>query len=132
MEDKKQNEVFQYNYSAKQQAEVERIRKKYLLQSDDKMERLRALDASVTRKGTAVALVIGILGALIMGIGMCLIMTELGDLIGAPVSYVVGIGIGLFGMVGVIVAYPLYVRITERERRRISPEILRLSEELMK
>ena len=45
---------------------------------------------------------------------------------------ILGIIIGLVGMAFMAVAYPLYLYITERERRRIAPEIMRLTDELMK
>ena len=56
MEEKK--ESFHYTYSAKQQEEIQSIRKKYLPQ-EDKMEQLRRLDRSVTRKGTVVSVIVG-------------------------------------------------------------------------
>ena len=56
------SEVFEFNYSAKQQEEVQRIREKYAPKEEDKLEQLRRLDAGVTRKGTAVSLAAGILG----------------------------------------------------------------------
>lgn len=128
----KDKEVFSYTYSAEQQKEVERIRKKYIDESSeetDKMERLKRLDASVTQKGSVVALIIGILGCLIMGVGMCFAMmwSEVGD-----IMFIVGIIIGLVGIVLVCVAYPIYSAITKKERERIAPEILRLTDELLK
>lgn len=133
MDHNEQNERFRYRYSAEQQAEVERIRKKYLPDEEaDKMARLRALDASVTRKGTVVSLIVGIVSALLLGVGMCLIMTDIGEALGALMAFALGIGVGLVGLVGTILAYPVYCAITNRERRRLAPEILRLSEELLK
>lgn len=44
-------DVFQYTYSAKQQEEIEAIRKKYLPPQEDKMEQLRRLDKSATKRG---------------------------------------------------------------------------------
>ncbi len=131
------NNGFQYNYSAKERAELKKIREKYLVDTRpaelDKMEQIRKLDKGVTKKGTAIALVIGIIGALIMGFGMSIIMTDIKDILGAyrEMSFMLGIVIGLVGMSGVIVAYPLYQCITKKERKRITPEILRLTDELM-
>ncbi len=119
-------ETFQYTYSAKQQEEIKNIRKKYMASEEDKMEQLRRLDSSVTRKGTVVSLVVGILGALIMGVGMCCTMVWMG------VWFVPGIIIGIIGIALVCCAYPLYSRITKMERERIAPEIIRLTDELMK
>ena len=73
------NETFRYTYSAKEQQEIRAIRNKYAApeKTEDKMEQLRRLDGAVTQKATVVSLVLGILGALIMGSGMSLAMTEI-------------------------------------------------------
>ncbi|MBQ7875269.1 MAG: hypothetical protein IJ306_08970 [Oscillospiraceae bacterium] len=126
------SESFTYTYSAKQQEEVKYIRDKYLPKEEDKMEQLRRLDRSVTKKGTVTALVIGIIGALIMGIGMSLIMTDIGSYIGMEQTMIPGIVIGVIGMAIAAPAYPVYERITKKERAKIAPEIMRLTEELMK
>lgn len=117
-------ESFEFTYSAPEQEEIRRIREKYLPKQESKLDQLRRLDESVTRKGTVVSLIVGIIGTLIMGAGMsmCMVWT---DILLTP-----GIAVGLVGMVGVALAFPLYQRITARERERIAPEILRLSEEL--
>lgn len=116
--------TFEFTYSAAQRQEVEDIRKKYLPQREDKMELLRRLDAGVTRKGTAVSLVLGVIGALVLGVGMSCAMVWNQMLIGIPV--------GLAGIVLLAFAYPVYKRMVKKERERIAPEILRLTEELMK
>lgn len=126
MNTEKQNEVFEFNYSARQQEEVQKIRKKYAPPQEDKLEQLRRLDAGVTRKGSTVALIVGILSALLLGLGMSCCMVWGGDL------FLPGILVGIVGLVGVALAYPLYERITRKERERIAPEILRLSDELLK
>lgn len=122
----KNNETFTYSYSAKQQEEIKNIRKKYLPPEEDKMEQLRRLDASVTRPGTIASLAAGIIGALILGIGMCCCMVWGGG------WFIPGIIIGLIGIVTLVLAYPLYVKLTEKQRKKLAPEILRLTEELMK
>lgn len=78
------------------------------------------------------SLVIGIIGALIMGMGMSLVMTEFGQILGSLSGYatLIGIAIGIIGMILVALAYPVYNRITQKERERIAPEILRLTDEL--
>ena len=69
MENNNENKGFQYTYSAKEQAELKRIRDKYTAptETEDKMARLRRLDASVTNTAQAVALVFGVIGTLILG-----------------------------------------------------------------
>lgn len=129
-------ETFSYTYSAKEQTEIQNIRKKYetTTEQEDKMTQLRRLDASVSSKATTVALVVGIVGALIMGLGMSLAMSDLSEIIGIrqDVGMLLGIVIGVVGIVLVCLAYPLYNRTLKKEREKIAPEILRLSDELMK
>ena len=124
-------EGFNFTYSAAQQQEVENIRKKYLPKEEDKMEQLRKLHAIPTQKAQAASLAVGILGALIMGTGMSLAMTEIGAALGS-LAMVLGIAVGLVGMVLVALAYPLYNRVLKKQREKIAPEILRLSDELLK
>ncbi|MBE6925755.1 MAG: hypothetical protein E7461_02815 [Ruminococcaceae bacterium] len=124
-------EGFQFTYSAAQQQEVENIRKKYLPKEEDKMEQLRRLHAIPTRKAQTASLIVGIIGALMMGTGMSFAMTELGSAFGS-LSMVIGIVVGTMGMVLVALAYPLYNRTLKKEREKIAPQILHLTEELLK
>lgn len=124
-------EGFSFTYSAAQQQEVEAIRKKYLPKEEDKMERLRKLHAIPTQKAQAAAIAIGVVGALILGTGMSLFMTELGAALGG-LAMVLGILTGIVGMVLVALAYPVYNHVLKKQRERIAPEILRLSDELLK
>lgn len=94
---------FTYTYSAKEQDEIKRIRRKYQPPKEDRMAKLRKLDAEVTQKATTKSLSLGIVGALIMGAGIAL------DAL----------------------AYPIYTVTLKKEREKIAPEILKLTEELM-
>lgn len=124
-------ESFNFTYSAAQQQEIEKIRQEYLPKEEDKMEQLRRLHRSASRSAQVWAITLGIIGALIMGTGMSLAMTDIGALLG-ELSMVIGVIIGVVGMVLVALAYPVYNRRLQKERQRIAPEILRLSEELLK
>ena len=126
-----ENNSFEYTYSAQRQQEVEEIRKAYLPKEEDKMEQLRKLHAIPTQKAQAVSLAIGIVGALILGTGMSLCMTELGSALG-PLALILGIVVGFVGMVMVAVAYPIFNRVLKKEREKIAPEILHLTDDLMK
>ena len=126
---------FTYTYSAKEQAELKRIRDKYTAapEVEDKMARLRRLDASVTNTARAVALVFGAMGTLILGFGMSLIMTELAEILGIGDSaMILGITVGIFGGVLASLAYPIYNTIVKAKRKKLAPEIIRLADELMK
>ena len=128
------NEGFNYTYSAKEQEEIKTIRKKYAVseEAEDKMTQLRRLDASVYSKASTAALTVGIVGALILGIGMSLVMTDIGVVLGTVLAMVIGVGIGVIGIVLVCLAYPIYNRTLKKEREKIASEILRLTDELMK
>ena len=121
---------FSFTYSAAQQQEVEEIRKKYLPKEDNKLEKLRKLHNGATQKAQAAALVVGVLGALILGLGMSLIMTPLAKALGY-MAMVLGIPTGLLGIGLVALAYPVYNRVLQKQRQRIAPEILRLTDDLM-
>jgi len=121
-----ENNSFHYTYSAPEQQEVKKIREKYIPREESKLDQLRRLDESVTRKGMTLSLMTGVLSSLILGIGMCCCMVWGGWL------FIPGIVIGIAGIVGVALAYPMYTKVTKRERERIAPEILRLTDELMK
>lgn len=121
---------FSYTYSAQQQQEIENIRKKYLPKEEDKMEQLRRLHNSTSKKAQSWAITLGVIGVLIMGTGMSLAMTELGDLL--EYGMAVGVGVGIVGMILVALAYPLYNRVLRKERERIAPQILQLTDELLK
>ena len=129
-------ESFNYKYSAKEQDEIKAIRKKYDSsdQSEDKMARLRRLDAAVTQKASSVSLIFGVIGALILGTGMSLAMTDIGEAIGIfeGIDMLIGILIGIIGIVLVCAAYPIYNHTVKKERKKIAPEIIRLTDELMK
>ena len=131
----REKETFNYTYSAKQQKEIKAIRDKYVAptEKEDKMAQLRRLDQGVTSKATTVSLVLGILGALIMGCGMSLVMTDLGTVLGiGTMAMVLGVVIGVVGIGLVCSAYPVYNRVIKKEREKIAPEIIRLTDELMK
>ena len=124
MEKKPEDGGFRYTYSARQQDEIQNIRKKYLPKKADKMEQLRLLDRSTTKKGTVVSLIVGIVSSLMMGVGMCCTM------VWTDKWFIPGIFIGLVGIAGIIAAYPAYIRITKAQREKLAPQILKLTEEL--
>ena len=118
------NDGFEYTYSPKQQQEIESIRKKYLPKEEDKMETLRRLDRSAERPGTVAALVLGTVGTLLFGFGMCCTM------VWADTLFVLGIVMGILGIAILSPAYLVYQKITKKQREKIAGQIIALSEEL--
>lgn len=133
---KNEQNGFSYIYSAKEQAELKLIREKYTppTEVEDKMARLRRLDASVTQSAQIAALAFGIIGTLILGFGMSLCMTDLAEILGSHrnLAMVIGIIVGMVGGVLAVLAYPIYNAIVKAKRKKLAPEIIRLTDELMK
>ena len=127
MEEK--NETFSYTYSAKEQEEIKKIRDKYAAPTKEEisMEQLRLLDAGTTRAATVVSLLVGIVSSLLFGVGMCCALVP-----GWETYLIPGIVIGVAGIIGVVAAYPIYTHMVKRRREKLAPEIMRLSEELLK
>lgn len=125
------NEGFSFTYSAEQQKEVEAIRKKYLPKEEDKMDQLRKLHHIPTQKAQSASIAMGVIGALIMGTGMSLVMTELGAMVG-EFAMILGVVTGLVGIILVALAYPIYNWVLKKQRKKIAPEVLRLTDELLK
>lgn len=115
---------FEYTYSAKNQKEIEAIRKKYLPKEENKLEMLRRLDKSTETPGMIISIAVGVIGSLMLGIGMCCTM------VWAESWFLLGIIIGVIGIAVLALAYPLYKSITKKQREKVADKILALSEEL--
>lgn len=122
-----------YIFSAEQQEEVKKIQQKYsspdqnkkdLSAEEEKMERLRKLDKSVTNCGTIAALIDGAIGAIVHGIGIALVQRK--DI------FMLGSVIAVGGLTLFLLAYPVYSYVAKRQRQRVEPEILKLCKELLK
>ena len=119
-----EKETFEYIYSSKRQDEIEAIRRKYMPAEEDKMETLRKLDKSAENIGTITAIIIGLIGALVFGTGMSLVLVWK--------LFFIGTGVGVIGMIFIAAAFPLYKIVTKKQREKIAPQIMALSEELLK
>lgn len=123
-----QETTFIYNYSAKENKEVQEIRSKYLPREESKLEELKRLDYAVQNSGMIESLCAGIGGSLIFGFGLCLAMQVIGN---GMVSIVFGVLLGITGMVGMIAAYPVYRKMVQKAKAEYAPRILQLTDELM-
>lgn len=114
--------------SVYEKKEIEKIRKEYLPQEKEltDIEKLRALEKKV--KNPVINLVIGIIGSLILGLGMCLAMKVIGR---GDLHFALGIIIGLLGIAIVSINYPIYKRIVNSRKNKYRKEILELTEKLL-
>ena len=119
-----QQKVFSYTYSAANHQEVLRIRQKYLPQSESMLDELKRLDGLVQSSGVTESLCAGIGGCLIFGLGLCLAMEVIGNMVW------LGILLGLAGMAGMLAAFPVYRKVFNKAKMRYSPRILELAAEL--
>lgn len=95
------------------------------------MAQLRKLHQLPTQKAQAWSIAFGVVGALILGVGMSLIMSEFG----APLGFwaiPLGIVLGVLGMTLAALAYPVYNHVLKKERSRIATQVLQLTDELLK
>ena len=121
-----ENNTFNYNYSAARNKEVESIRKKYMPHEESKLERLKKLDLCVQMAGTIESLCFGVVGALVFGIGMCFFLDVF-----AGAAWLTAL-LMVLGATIMIPAYPIYRRIARKTKAELTPEILRLSDEIIK
>ncbi|MBQ9750446.1 MAG: dihydropteridine reductase [Clostridia bacterium] len=121
-----ENNTFSYNYSAARNKEVESIRRKYMPHEESKLERLKKLDLRVQMAGTVESLCFGVVGALIFGIGMCFFLDVFAGAAWLSALFMI------IGSLIMIPAYPIYRKIAQKTKTELTPEILRLSEEIIK
>lgn len=119
-----EKEKFIYNYSAKQQEEIEAIRSKYVDQQETQLEKLKKMDHQVTRKANIISISLGIIWTLVFGLGLCCVLEW--DL------YVKGSVIGIIGLIGIGINVPLHHFLLKKLRQKIAPQIIALSDELLK
>ena len=122
------NKEFEYNYSAPTEAErreIASIRRQYETKSEKqiKLDRIRRLDSFVQNFSVILSLVIGVMGALIFGLGMAMILVW--DIT------VFGVIVCIVGAVPMAASYPVYTITLRRNKEKYGEEILRLSEELL-
>lgn len=110
---------------------VQKIRTQYMEKENTRLDALKELDAKVKRPANIFAYVFGSVGAIVMGSGMSLVMTDIGETLGMESTMTAGIVIGVVGMLMAIVNYPIYKRILSSRRKKYAEQIMKLSEEIM-
>ncbi len=124
MNESQNKSSFSYSYSSDEQREISKIRDKYTAKEESGIDRLRRLDKSATMPGTVVSVIVGIIGVLLFGTGMSCVM------VWSESAFIIGIVLGLSGIALAAAAYPIYSQITKMRRKKLAPEIIRLTDEL--
>jgi len=107
---------------------AEQLANEYAPKDTSKVVALRKLDAKAKRPAMIFTYTLGVVSALVLGVGMCLAMGQIGS--GSTVSFVLGIIIGVIGLVGMGVNYPIYKRILEDGKKKYAYEIMELAKEI--
>ena len=111
---------------------VQKIRTQYTEKQHTELEELKALDAKVKKPANVFAYTYGSAGAIVMGAGMSLVMTEIGSVIGLASAMVPGIAVGVVGMGMALTTYPIYKKLLNSSKKKYAGEIMRLSDKIMK
>ena len=111
---------------------VQKIRSQYTEKQYTELDELKALDAKVKKPANIFAIVFGTLSAIVMGAGMSLVMTDIGATVGLADPMIPGIAIGIVGMGMALLTYPIYKKILSGRKKKYAPQILQLSDQIMK
>lgn len=111
---------------------VQKIRTQYIEKEDTRLDALKKLDAKVKRPANVFAYTFGSVGAIVMGSGMSLVMTDIGGVLGMQDTMALGIFIGVIGLLMAVCNYPIYKRMLQARRKKYAADVLTLSERIMK
>ena len=107
---------------------AEHIANEYITKNDSKIVALKKLDHKAKRGANIFAYTFGIISALALGVGMCLSMGQIGDK--STLYMVIGIAVGIVGMIGLAVNYPIYKKLLENGKKKYAFEIITLAKEI--
>ena len=107
---------------------AEQLANEYAPKNTSKVVALRKLDRQARLPANIFAYSFGIVSALVFGTGMCLAMKVIGA--GTAAAMALGIVIGVIGMAGVCVNYPVYRRLLEKGKRKYAFEIMQLAKDV--
>lgn len=107
---------------------AESIANEYAKKETTKVNALKKLDRKAKLPANIFAYTFGIISALILGVGMCLSMGTIGD--GSTTMFIVGIIIGIVGIVGVSINYPIYKKILNAGKEKYGSTILELAKQI--
>lgn len=107
---------------------AEQLANEYTPKDTSKVVALKKLDAKAKRPAAIFTYTFGIIAALILGVGMCLTMDQIGD--STTFMYILGIILGIIGIIGVSVNYPIYKKMIAKGKQKYAFEIVQLAKEI--
>ena len=111
---------------------VEKIRSQYMEAEYTELDALQALDAKVKKPARVFGYTYGSIGAIVMGAGMSLVMTDIGAMIGMSETMIPGIVTGIIGMGMALTTYPIYKKILDSRKKKYAHQIMELSDRITK
>lgn len=123
MENENKDQSFSYTYSAHQQEEIKNILEKYVPKEESTIDKIHRLDKQAERPGMVMSLTIGIIGTLLLGVGMTCALEW-------TKFFILGIIAGVIGIALILSAFPIFKKITDKQREKVAPQIIELSEKI--
>lgn len=109
---------------------AEKLTAEYAPKKTSRVVSLRKLDQKAKLGPTAFAYTLGVVSALLLGVGMCLSLKVIGD--GSPWQNIVGYVVGSLGILGVAINYPIFKRFLARQKQKYASDIIALANEVAK
>ena len=110
---------------------VQKIRTQYTEKEHTSLDELKSLDSKVKRPANIFAYVFGSIGAIVMGSGMSLVMTDIGENVGIANAMSLGVIIGIIGMFMAMIDYPIYKTILASRRKKYADKVIAISDRIM-
>ena len=111
---------------------VQKIRSQYTENQHTELDALKALDAKVKKPANVFGFTYGSIGAIVMGAGMSLVMTDIGAMLGMTETLIPGIAVGMAGLAMVLTTYPIYRKILNSRKKKYAHQIMELSDRITK
>lgn len=107
---------------------AEQLANEYAPKDTSKVVALRKLDARAKLPATIFTYTFGIIAALVTGVGMCFSMNVIGS--GTTTMFVLGVIVGIVGLAGMGINYPIYKKMLAKGKQRYAYEIIELAKEI--
>lgn len=107
---------------------AEAIAKEYAPKNASKVLALKKLDRKAKSRANIFTYTFGVVMVLVLGLGLCLSMKVIGD--GSGFMTAVGVVIGIIGIIGVCINYPIYKKLLSSGKQKYAFEIMQLAKEI--